>query len=201
MNKVFLSALSRVVDSVDSEVNQENTPNIIRKKLEVFLERFPKDATSWEYATDEVRDLARATREFIEDLDNVTVEPVDFREIDTPAEWNTRGRDFIMETFDKMTPRTQEKFYERVGYQFDPEVRDSAQRGGRVSDADLDRGITPKSEVAKVEALFRAYKQAYEQADALVQKDPKNHRLLWERENALREFSQKIEQLIESKRQ
>ena len=40
-------------------------------KIEKFLEQFPTDATSWEHATDEVRDLARASREMLDEYDDV----------------------------------------------------------------------------------------------------------------------------------
>ena len=34
-------------------------------KIEKFLEQFPTDATSWSQATDEIRDLSRASREML----------------------------------------------------------------------------------------------------------------------------------------
>ena len=41
------------------------------QKIEKFLEQFPTDATSWRQATDEVRDLARASREMLDEYDDV----------------------------------------------------------------------------------------------------------------------------------
>lgn len=72
----------------------------MKREIEKFLEQFPTDATSWAQATDEVRDLARFAREHLEEYDGVIVEPVDFRHAKTPAEWNTKGRAFILSTFD-----------------------------------------------------------------------------------------------------
>jgi sugar-specific transcriptional regulator TrmB len=83
----------------------------MKTKIEKFLEKFPKDATSWANATDEIRDLSRESRMFLEDLDEVTVEPVDFKACKTPAEWNTRGRESILANFDRMTSSTQRSFY------------------------------------------------------------------------------------------
>ena len=40
-------------------------------KIEKFLEQFPTDATSWVQATDEVRDLARASREMLDEYDDI----------------------------------------------------------------------------------------------------------------------------------
>lgn len=83
------------------------------QKIEKFLEQFPTDATSWVQATDEVRDLARASREMLDEYDDITVEAVDFTAIRTPAEWNTLGRKAILRNYDMMRPRTQMLFFER----------------------------------------------------------------------------------------
>ena len=82
-------------------------------KIEKFLEQFPTDATSWVQATDEVRDLARASREMLDEYDDIKVEAVDFTAIRTPAEWNTRAREAILRNYDMMRPRTQLLFFER----------------------------------------------------------------------------------------
>ena len=82
-------------------------------KIEKFLEQFPTDATSWVQATDEVRELARASREMLDEYDDIKVEAVDFTTIRTPAEWNTLGREAILRNYDMMRPRTQILFYER----------------------------------------------------------------------------------------
>ena len=82
-------------------------------KIEKFLEQFPTNATSWREATDEVRDLARASREMLDEYDDIKVEAVDFTTIRTPAEWNTRAREAILRNYDMMRPRTQILFYER----------------------------------------------------------------------------------------
>ena len=85
----------------------------MRREIEQFLEQFPTDATSWAQATDEVRELARMAREHLEELEEVIVEPVDFRHAKTPAEWNSRGRAFILTCFDRMQGQTRRAFYER----------------------------------------------------------------------------------------
>ena len=82
-------------------------------KIERFLDKFPTNATSWREATDEVRDLARASREMLDEYDDITVEAVDFTAIRTPAEWNTRAREAVMRNYDLMSPRTQLLFFER----------------------------------------------------------------------------------------
>ena len=84
----------------------------MKTKIEKFLERFPKDATSWAQATDEIRDLARTSREYLEDYDGVIVGPVDFKHISTPAEWNTKGRDYILANIDRMKALTRKAFFD-----------------------------------------------------------------------------------------
>ena len=82
-------------------------------KIERFLDKFPTNATSWREATDEVRDLARASREMLDEYDDIKVEAVDFTATKTPAEWNTRAREAVMRNYDMMSPRTQLLFFER----------------------------------------------------------------------------------------
>lgn len=82
-------------------------------KIEKFLEQFPTDATSWVQATDEVRDLARASREMLDEYDDINVEAVDFTATKTPAEWNTKAREAILRNYNMMRPRTQMLFFER----------------------------------------------------------------------------------------
>ena len=81
-------------------------------KIEKFLDQFPTDATTWSQATDEVYDLARTSRKFLDEYDDVKVEVVDAATL-TPAEWNTLGRESIMRNYDMMRPRTQLLFFER----------------------------------------------------------------------------------------
>lgn len=78
-----------------------------------FLDKFPTNATSWREATDEIRDLARASREMLDEYDDVQVDSICFREINDPAEWNTEARAAILRNYDLMHPRTQVLFYER----------------------------------------------------------------------------------------
>ena len=82
-------------------------------KIERFLDKFPTNATSWREATDEVRDLARASREMLDEYDDIKVEAVDFTAIRTPAEWNTRAREAVVRNYDMMSPRTQLLFFEQ----------------------------------------------------------------------------------------
>ncbi len=85
----------------------------MKTKIEKFLEKFSKDATSWGDATDEIRDLSRESRQFLEECDEVIVEPVDLKACKTHSEWNTKGRESILANFDRMHPETQQRFFNR----------------------------------------------------------------------------------------
>ena len=82
-------------------------------KIERFLDKFPTNATSWREATDEVRDLARASRDMLDEYDDIKVDAVDFTAAKTPAEWNTKAREAILRNYNMMRPRTQLLFFER----------------------------------------------------------------------------------------
>lgn len=84
---------------------------LYKAKIEKFLENYPKDAGSWAVAGDEVRDLARTAREYLEDYDGVIVEPVYFAHIKNPAEWNTKGRNYILTCMYRMRDCTLQKYY------------------------------------------------------------------------------------------
>ena len=88
-------------------------------KIEKFLEQFPTDATSWREATDEVRELARASREMLDEYDDIKVEAVDFTATRTPAEWNALGRESIMSNYDMMRPHTQLLFHDYFTERYD----------------------------------------------------------------------------------
>ena len=87
-------------------------------RLENFLEQFPTNATSWSQATDEVYDLARTSREFLDEYDDVKVEAVDATTLRTPAEWNTVCREVILRNYDLMRPHTQLLFFEYIQEKF-----------------------------------------------------------------------------------
>lgn len=93
----------------------------MKTKLANYLERFPKEAICWSQATDEIRDLARATREYLEEYEGVIVKPIDFLMIKSPSVWNTKGRDYILANFDRMNDNTKKRFFERYGEWFEQE--------------------------------------------------------------------------------
>ena len=49
------------------------------------------------------------------------VEAVDFRHAKTPSEWNTKGRAFILDCFDRMQECTRKAYYEKFRAYFGQE--------------------------------------------------------------------------------
>lgn len=69
-------------------------------ELDTLLSKhFPKDAISWENATDEVRDLCREARIFAGVPEELAL---DFGSLKTPSEWNTQGIDTIVHFYAAM---------------------------------------------------------------------------------------------------
>lgn len=94
--------------------------------LMLYLEMFPDDALSWREATDEVREIAKTAREFIADYDGVKLEPFDFKNAASPAEFNKGGKEFITSVYLKMSEECREKFLEEVRYKFDMKLMDES---------------------------------------------------------------------------
>ncbi len=93
----------------------------MRTEIERYLTNFPKNATRWADATDEIRDISRESRLYLEELDGIIVEPVDFNACETPAEWNTQGRANILANFNRMSPTTRQIFCNRFRKWFGPD--------------------------------------------------------------------------------
>lgn len=80
--------------------------------LRVMIERrFPRNATCWSQATDEIRDMARDARQMLEHED-----PIDFRNIHSPAAWNQQGTDYIIMKYLLMRPPMRRAFFDRFAH-------------------------------------------------------------------------------------
>ena len=82
------------------------------KKLSLnkFLEQFPNEAETWANATDEVRDIARMAKEYYNDYEHKKLKPCDFRSMVTPSQWNTEGKKYINDVYNKMNLDTKKAF-------------------------------------------------------------------------------------------
>ena len=78
--------------------------------VEKYLSQFKDNETSWKGATDEIMDIARWSREHLEEFDGIKQDAIIFKNLKTPAEWNTTGKNYILSTFKKMSNNTQKEF-------------------------------------------------------------------------------------------
>lgn len=100
-----LSPEGQLSHASEAEVHTQPTAADLRCAIE---RQFPSTATCWSQATDEIRDMARGARILLRHDD-----PLDFGAIETPAEWNTRGTDYIIAKYQMMTPLEQREFYDQ----------------------------------------------------------------------------------------
>lgn len=80
------------------------------EKLKQVLQRqFPIDTVTWACATDEVRDMSRSAREWL----GLPAEAgLNFHELHTPSQWNTRGINSIVDFYTRMDNNTRQSFLE-----------------------------------------------------------------------------------------
>lgn len=81
----------RGTDPVSASQNLPSSLQEKKDKLMKFLEKFPKDATNWNQATEELKDIYESLLDY---SDNV-IEDVNTSSSKTPAEYNTKFRDAI----------------------------------------------------------------------------------------------------------
>jgi len=83
-----------------------------------YLNNFPKNAESWRQATDEVRDIARMARITYLEVDEKEYEPLDFKTLKSPAEWNTLGREYITDMYNRMSDKAKKEFLDAFEHTF-----------------------------------------------------------------------------------
>lgn len=90
------------------------------QELRAELERnFPPDATCWSDATDEVRDLSAYAGQARYQPSRIML---DFRQLNTPSDWNTKGINNIITQYEAMTEAQRTSFLEQVLACFTPEL-------------------------------------------------------------------------------
>lgn len=80
--------------------------------LQNYLAKFPNNAKTWDLATDEIRDIARTAKEYINEYDNKNIEAHNFKAITTPQAWNTTGKAYILNIYALMSAEAQRNFNE-----------------------------------------------------------------------------------------
>lgn len=86
--------------------------------VQKYLDKFKDDETSWRGATDELRDIARESREILLDLDGIKVEAINFKAIKTPSEWNIVAKNYIINNIKQMSKSTQNTFFKNLNDRF-----------------------------------------------------------------------------------
>lgn len=106
------------------ENNQNNDKQDLDSYLESIFSEFPNDAKSWAESTEELRDIARSAKEHYNYIDlnliddevesGKGIQPLDFRKLNTPSEWNTKAKEYIKMVVNKMSDSTKEQFYDDI---------------------------------------------------------------------------------------
>ncbi len=82
------------------------------KRINKFLGDFPKEATCWSEATDELREFSRAMRMAYNDENDLTEgdakfeKGLNFGSFKTPGEQNTKARGYIVSLTKKMSKKS-----------------------------------------------------------------------------------------------
>ena len=107
------------IRSFSDMYTEMNTFNELKK----FLSQFPNDADNWKEATDEIREIAKLAKEYYNEydleLDNNDVDalkPLDFNKLNTPSKWNTKGKEYIIDIYDKMSAKTKKEFIKNISF-------------------------------------------------------------------------------------
>lgn len=101
-----------------------------KNNLLKYLELFPNDAKSWNQATDELRDIARMSRMTYLELDEKDYPALDFKQLKTPAEWNTKSKSYIKEMYDRMSDKAKKEFLDN----FEEIFNDKMASGGTIGE-------------------------------------------------------------------
>jgi hypothetical protein len=110
------SELTHIIKESYKEILLEDSFSV---KLNKFISKFPDNATSWADATDEIRDMASKVRQYYNEYvldvnqdDPTALKPLNFKQFTTPSEWNTKGKQYIIDTFNKLTPDGKKDYFE-----------------------------------------------------------------------------------------
>lgn len=102
--------MNKRISKFDKFIAENN--NDFMSKLNLFFSKFPNDATNWKYATDELRDISRAIKELNNELSSEKVEALNFKELNTPSEWNSKSKEYILDVFSKLDEYGKKQFIE-----------------------------------------------------------------------------------------
>lgn len=105
-------------------IRESSIPPLFRK----LFKAFPRDATSWKDAMDEMRDITRNARELYnqiehdfteDDEDNPKyIKSMNFRSFNTPSVWNSKAQDEIVRIYNLMGTETRRYFLDYLKRHF-----------------------------------------------------------------------------------
>jgi hypothetical protein len=152
--------------------NKDSKNSQLPKDIESFLSKFPDNATSWKNATDEIRDISRTAKEYYNELDLGLsgdklheTNALNFRELKTPSDWNTKGKQHINNIYSKMSDNTKKQFLESIerwtNNKEKPAIKEVDLK--KVYDAER-KGILDKQDVKDIEVINDMIKENHIEA-------------------------------------
>lgn len=83
-----------------------------------FFKQFPRNAKNWADATDEVKEIARLARETYEEIDGVKIQPIPWKSLSSPSEWNSKYQDYTFKVYSKMSEAAKTEFVRQAKQYF-----------------------------------------------------------------------------------
>lgn len=91
------------------KIFESKLSDVLFEELEQYLEKFKKDATEWKDATGGIREIVKIFRTTCEEIDGASIAPLNFKELSSPSEWNTKAKEHIFDVYGKMSDKCKEK--------------------------------------------------------------------------------------------
>lgn len=83
-----------------------------------FLNKFKDNERKWSGATDEIADMANWAMEFLDEFDNINIDPVDREVLKTPSDWNTNYKQYILDIIGKMSKEALKQYLAHLNNRF-----------------------------------------------------------------------------------
>lgn len=125
-SKVDPNKQKQVEQKISEHKEKKSSNSSTHPVIDKIFEKYPDNATSWAQADDAIRDMARTAKEYYNELDlDLTskeveegkgLQPLNFRELKTPSEWNIQGKKYIREAYSKMSDSTKKAYIENFSH-------------------------------------------------------------------------------------
>jgi hypothetical protein len=140
-----------------------------KNNLLKYLQLFPNDAKSWNQATDELRDIARMSRMTYLEVDEKNYPALDFKQLKTPGEWNTKSKSYIKEMYTRMSNKAKKEFLDN----FEETFNDKMVSGGQTN-KEIDLFEYYELIPLNVQKVLDKYNEGLEEGDYKALKMAKN---------------------------